>query len=122
MVQTYLMNSFMSIPKLVKWGVPQATILGPLLFLLYISDLPECLYFSQPRMYADDTSLTLASVDLKHIDECNNWDLNRVYAWLSANKLTLNLTKTEFMLVGSRQKLSTSPGIPFFIMNDHAVK
>ena len=120
--QTCLMNSFMSSPKLVKCGVPQGTILGPLLFLLYINDLPNCLYFSQPRMYADDTSLTFASVDLKHIDDCLNYDLNRVYIWLSANKLTLNLTKTEFMLVASRQKLSTFSEIPSFSINDHPVK
>ena len=120
--QTCPMNSFMSSPKLVKCGVPQGTILGPLLFLLYINDLPNCLYFSQPRMYADDTSLTFASVDLKHIDDCLNYDLNRVYIWLSANKLTLNLTKTEFMLVASRQKLSTFSEIPSFSINDHPVK
>ena len=120
--QTCLMNSFMSTPKLVKCGVPQGTILGPLLFLLYINDLPNCLYFSQPRMYADDTSLTFASVHLKHIDDCLNYDLNRVYTWLSANKLTLNLTKTDFMLVASRQKLSTFPEIPSFSINDHPVK
>ena len=77
--------SFMSTPKLVKCGVTQGTILGPLLFLLYINDLPDCLYFSQPRMYADDTSLAFASVDLKHIGDCLNYDLNRVYKWLSAN-------------------------------------
>ena len=51
-------------------------------------------------MYADDTSLTYASADLKLINDCVNDDLNKVYIWLSANKLTLNLTKTEFMLVG----------------------
>ena len=106
--QTCLMNSFSSTPKLVKCGVPQGTILGPLLFLLYINDLPNCLYFSQPRMCADDTSLTFASVDLKHIDDCLNYDLNRVYTWLSANKLTLNLTKTEFMLAPCEQSLLLS--------------
>ena len=112
----------MSTPKLVKCGVPQETILGPLLFLLYINDLPNCLYFSQPRMYADNTSLTFASADLKHIDGCLNYDFNRVYTWLSANKLTLNLTKTEFRLVASRQKLSTFPKIPSFSINDHSME
>ena len=73
-------------------------------------------------MYADDTSLTFASADLKHIDACLNYDLNRVYTWLSANKLTLNFTETEFMLGASRQKLSTFPEIPSFSINDHPVK
>ena len=120
--QICLMNSFMSTPKLAKRGVPQGTIPGPLLFLLYINGLPNCLYFSQPRMYTDDTSLTFASVDLKHIDDCFNYDLNRVYTYLSANKLTLKLTKTEFMLIASRQKLSTFPEITSFSINDYPVK
>ena len=45
-----------------------------------------------------------------------------MYTWLSASKLTVNLTKTEFMLVASRKKLSTFPEIPSFIINDHPVK
>ena len=57
-------------------------------------------------MYADDTSLTLGSTDIEDINYCLNHDLSNVYEWLSANKLTLNMTKTEFMLIASRQKLS----------------
>ena len=98
-------NCCKSTPKLLSCG-PQGTILGPLLFLLYINDLPNCLQFSQTRMYADDTSLTFASTDVNHLNNCLNYDLSKVYTWLSANKLTLNLTKTEFMLIASRQKLS----------------
>ena len=44
-------------------------------------------------MYADDTSLTFASADLRHVDDCLNYDLKRVYTWLLGNKVTLNLIK-----------------------------
>ena len=81
-------------------GVPQRTILGPLLFLLYINDFPNCLMHSQPRMYAD-TSITYASNDVEEIERCVNIDLDRIRIWLAANKLTLNTTKTEFLLIGS---------------------
>ena len=108
--------------KLLSCGVPQGTILGPLLFLLYINDLPNCLQFSQTRMYADDTSLTFASTDVNHLNNCLNYDLSKVYTWLSANKLTLNLTKTEFMLIASRQKLSSISERPSLTINDMAVE
>ena len=90
--------------------------------LLYVNDLPNCLNYSLPRMYADDISLTYASADLKSVDNCINYDLNRVYIWLSANKLTLNLTKTEVLLIASRQKLSTFSETPSFSINDYKMK
>ena len=100
-------NSCKSIPRCLRCGVPKGTNLGPLLFLIYIiNDLPYCLTYSEPRMYADDTSLTLASTDIEHINYCLDHDLSNVYEWLSANKLTLNMTKTEFILIAPRQRLS----------------
>ena len=86
--------------------------MGPLLFLLYINDLPNCLMHSQPRMYADDTSITYAS----------NEDLDRIRVWLAANKLTLNTTKTEFLLIGSRQRLSTLERNPIIEINKFPIK
>ena len=88
-------------------GVPQGTILGPLLFLIYINDFPNCLSFCQPRMHADDTHITYASADLHLMHSSLHRDLSNIHKWLLCNKLTLNSTKTEFMLIGSRQKLST---------------
>jgi len=57
-------------------------------------------------MYADDTSITFASNNVEEINECINSDLEEIRVWLPANKLTLNMTKTEFLLIGSRQRLS----------------
>ena len=73
-------------------------------------------------MYADDTSLTLASTDIEHINYCFNHDLSNVYEWLSANKLTLNVTKTEFMLIASRQKLSQFTESPSLTINENAIE
>ena len=109
--QTCLLNGNKSSKMFFRCGVPQGTILGPLLFLLYINDLPNCLRYSQPRMYADDTSITFASSDVDEINNCFNHsllcfnhDFERIGVWLVVNKLTLNMTKTEFFLIGSKQR------------------
>ena len=84
-------------------GIPQGTILGPLLLLLYINDYQINSY---PRMYADDTPLTYADKNVNIIQSCLNEDLLNISKWLIANKLTLNMSKTDFLLIGSRQKLN----------------
>ena len=71
------------------------------LFLLYINDLPKGLSHCDPRMYADDTHLSYASDNVENIESYLNQDLENIYSWLRANRLTLNMTKTEFMLIGS---------------------
>ena len=97
-------------------GVPQGT--GPLLFLLYINDLPNCLSHSQPRMFADDTHLTCAGVNMNAIQDCLNIDLENIRKWLIANKLTLNMAKTKFMLIGLRQRLGTFTSSPALAINE----
>ena len=105
-----------------RCGVPQGTILGPVLFLLYINDLPNFLQHSQPRMYADDTSITFAGSDVDEINSCINLNLERIRAWLAANKLTLNMTKTEFLLIGSKQRLSNFTVNPTANINQFPIK
>ena len=68
-------------------------------------------------MYADDTHLTYADNNARSIQSCLSEDLLNVQTWLNANKLTLNMTKTEFMLIRSGQRLNTIAASPSILMN-----
>ena len=72
-------------------------------------------------MYADDTYLTYAGDCVDSLQLYLNLDLENVHNWLRANKLTLNMTKTEFMLIGSRQRLGTLTDSPTITINDNQV-
>lgn len=76
-----------------------------ILFLIYINDFPNCLSFSVPRMYTDDTHITYAGSDLHLIQSSLSHDLEKLSNRFVSNRLTLNATKTEFLLIGSRQRL-----------------
>ena len=93
----------------IQFGVPQGSILGPLLFVLYINDLPQCLENCSIHMYADDTVLYFTSLCSSEINKVVQDDLNQVAKWIERNKLILNHSKTKTMLFGSRQNLSKSP-------------
>ena len=73
-------------------------------------------------MYADDTHLTFASNNVEDINLYLNQDLTKVNEWLIANKLTLNQSKTEFMLIGSRQRLSTFISAPSLAIEGVPIK
>ena len=66
--QTCFINGHSSNSRFVRCGIPQGTILGPLLFLIYINDLRNCLIYSRARMFADDTNLTYASNNIYDIN------------------------------------------------------
>ena len=80
-----------------KCGVPQGSCLGPTLFSLYVNDLPAITNF-RVRLFADDTILIMTSNDLKKLKKTANDETNKIEKWLLLNKLTLNHTKTNYML------------------------
>ena len=82
----------------VKHGVPQGSILGPLLFLLYINDIVEASEKLQFLLFADDTSLFYAHKDIKVIEKVYNEELQHISNWLCANKLSLNVKKSKVLL------------------------
>ena len=88
---------------MIKCGIPQGSILGPLFFLLYINDLLQCLSKTKPRLFADDTNLTASGDSIPYLENAVNSDLENIRKWLIANRLTVNVAKTEFMLIGTKQ-------------------
>ena len=84
--------------KRIKCGVPQGSIPGPLLFLLYINDLPQASEYFMPILFADDTNIFATGYNLNDIISQINKEIDNVYAWVKANKLSLNIDKTNFML------------------------
>ena len=101
----------------VRFGVPQGSILGPLLFVLFINDLSECIINSQFCMYADDVIIYASHIDRVEADRMLQEDLDRVSAWCLQNFMTINTAKSMCMYFGSKTKLSGA-GDPIFMLNN----
>ena len=84
--------------KIMKFGVPQVSVLGHLLFLLYINDLNKAINYCVTRHFADDTNLLIKNKSLKQLKKHLNFDLRKLVNWLKANKISLNASKTEMLI------------------------
>ena len=91
-------NNTCSTCKQVLCGVPQGSTLGPLLFILYINDLPDHTNFNV-RMFADDTVLFTKSKKLHELESIVASELHKISEWTKFNKLSLNLNKTTYMII-----------------------
>ena len=91
-------NGYKSTNQIMKYGVPQGSVLGPLLFLIYINDLHNAIKFSTTHHFADDTNLLVVNDSLKKLQKQINFDLKFLSKWLKANKISLNASKTELLV------------------------
>ena len=88
----------------VTCGVPQGSILGPLLFLIYINDIIHVSDKCDAILFADDTNLFFQHKDLKCLTDIVNDELSKIFNWFNLNKLSVNLKKTNFMLFKMKNK------------------
>ena len=82
----------------ISHGVPQGSILGPLLFLIYINDLPNALTYTKPILFADDSNLFASSPDINILTRNINIDLQSLSEWCKTNRLSLNTDKTFYIV------------------------
>ena len=97
-------NGYESSLAVINYGVPEGSVLGPLLFLLYINDLNQAITFCKVHYFADDTNLLCHSNSIKKLNKLVNADLKHLVNWLNANKISLNVKITEMVIFKSKQK------------------
>ena len=121
LLESYLANRFQCVRVgsesssqcLINVGVPQGSVLGPILFLYYINDLPNVSELMNTILFADDTTLYASSVDSGALVEELNTELKKIYNWTCSNRLSLNVAKTYAILFSKRSNRSDLPDLKF---------
>ena len=88
----------------ISCGIPQVSVLGSLLFVLYINGLPNISKSCKPVLFADDTNLIFSNKSITDLKTNIQRNLNKLFDWLSINKLSLNVSKSNLLLFNIRNK------------------
>ena len=112
----------MSSRQAITCGIPQGSSLGPLLFLIYIIDLPNCSSLLTFRIFADDSNVFASARDLKTLEQLIKTELKNVKIWCNAAKLSINFSKPNFMVVRSPRKRESVDGTSSLLERKDQVK
>ena len=116
-------NDKSTLQSRITCGVPQGSILGPLLFIIYVNDLPISSTTLTPIMFADDTNLFFSHKNLKTLFSTVNKELKNIHEWFKSNKLSLNVKKTHYSLFHPAQKSDDLPlNLPMVKINETTIE
>ena len=105
--------------EIIRYGIPQGSILGPLLFLIFVNDLQKSTKFLDPIMFADDTNLFYSNKYINTLFKIANEELNEINEWFRANKLSINVGKTKYIFFHKQDDSKKIPQkLPMLILNN----
>ena len=119
--QCTIANNIISDKKLITCGVPQGSVCGPLLFLIYINDISKVLKNCKVSLYADDTVIYKTHDNVNVAIELLQCHLNHLSSWCTRNKLTINSKKNKYCIYGMRSNVKKSKSIHTVLSLDNNI-